>query len=407
MKILHVYDEHERVFPGEGSGPSIVYNLAKRVAAMGHEVTILERRWKGLKSKEKLDGINFIRIKLHFCSSISRKEPPQVLIRKPIGLLRFIADRTEFAIKTLIHLTKNPYDIIVLHFPFAAVILVALAKKLRPRMIYTEWIVPFPFGRISPDLYIMKRVGMTIVEHRNIYHKLVHDYKISRDKVIYIPTCVDTEEFYPQNDENVLSFLRREFKNKYKINISKEEIFLLYVGPFTPRKGLETLVKAVNILVNELGHKEILLLIKATMVEKNLDYILSLIIQSKLTENVRVITEHISNDEMKNLYHITDICIAPFLKDGSTSVLEPLACGKPLVGAEIEELFPMIIDGWNGLLFKPGDEKDLAKKIEYLIKHPPERKRMGQNSRKLAEEEFDCRKVAEKYLSVYRKLLMN
>ena len=66
----------------------------------------------------------------------------------------------------------------------------------------------------------------------------------------------------------------------------------------------------------------------------------------------------------------------------------------------------MIIDGWNGLLFKPGDEKDLAKKIEYLIRHPLQRKRMGQNSRKLAEEEFDC-KVAEKYLSVYRKLLTN
>lgn len=29
MKIIHVYDGHERVFPGEGSVPSVVYEIAK------------------------------------------------------------------------------------------------------------------------------------------------------------------------------------------------------------------------------------------------------------------------------------------------------------------------------------------------------------------------------------------
>ncbi len=40
----------------------------------------------------------------------------------------------------------------------------------------------------------------------------------------------------------------------------------------------------------------------------------------------------------------------------------------------------------------------------YLIDNEEERIRMGENSRKLAEEEFDWGKIAERYLEVYREV---
>jgi hypothetical protein len=90
MKILHIYEGPERVFPGEGSCSFMVYNIAKYVAEKGHNVFILERRWEGLDYKEEIEGIKFERLDLHICSSISRKETIEEMIKSPIGLLRFI-----------------------------------------------------------------------------------------------------------------------------------------------------------------------------------------------------------------------------------------------------------------------------------------------------------------------------
>ena len=140
MKILHIYDEHGRVFPGQGSSPYIVYNIAKYTAAKEHDVTILERRWKGLDYNEVIEGIKFERIDLHFCSSISRKEPTRRLIKSPIGLLRFILSRTEFAFKALRYLKKNNFDVVFVYYPFAAFILVTLSRKIRKKMVYREMI---------------------------------------------------------------------------------------------------------------------------------------------------------------------------------------------------------------------------------------------------------------------------
>ena len=104
MKILHIYDGPERVFPGEGSCSLIVYSIAKYVVEKGHNVTVLERRWNVLDNREEIEGIKFERFNLHICSSISRKETIEEMIKSPTGLLRFILDRTSFAFKSLRYL---------------------------------------------------------------------------------------------------------------------------------------------------------------------------------------------------------------------------------------------------------------------------------------------------------------
>jgi glycosyltransferase involved in cell wall biosynthesis len=81
-----------------------------------------------------------------------------------------------------------------------------------------------------------------------------------------------------------------------------------------------------------------------------------------------------------------------------------MASGKPLIGSNVGGIPMQIRDGWNGFLVEPGNERQLAEKIKYLIDHSEERERMGKNSRELAEGEFNWSKIAERYLEVYREV---
>ncbi len=410
MKILHIYDGPERVFPGEGSCSNIVYNVARYTAKNGCDVTVLERRWEGLDYKEEIEGIKFERIDLHICSSISRKETVEEMIKSPIGLLRFISDRTEFAYKSSKYLKKNDFDVILVHYPFTACILVTLNRKIRKKIIYGEFIgevktrlklghakdIPLPFRIFSPDLYLMKRVRKVVMQNEEVLSKLVLSNKIESEKVTAISLGVDTGMFYPNIGIG-------NIRERYGLN---GKTIVLFASIIIPRKGVEYLVKAANIVVNQFGYKDVLFLLKSRVSEKEyLDVICKFIEDCKLDENVKMISEFLSHDDLKKLYIVSDIYVLPSLEEPCpTCLLEPLACGKPLVGTSVGGIVTMIRDGWNGFLVESANEKQLADKIKYLIDHPEKWSEMGRNSRKLAEEEFDWKKITERYLKVYEEV---
>ena len=81
-----------------------------------------------------------------------------------------------------------------------------------------------------------------------------------------------------------------------------------------------------------------------------------------------------------------------------------MAVGKPLIGTKVGGIPSQVKEGWNGFLIDPGNEIQLAERIMYLLSHTAERKRMGQNSLQLANEEYDWQKISEKYLKIYENI---
>ena len=409
MKILYIYDGPERVFPGEGSTSYIVFNIAKYTAVKGNSVTILERRWKGLDYRGEIEGIKFERIDLGIGYSIPHKEDLYKVIKNPIKFLRFTLDRADFALKAYKYLRKNNFDIVHVCLPYTAVVLVTISRELRKNMIYGEMIgeakkrlklgstknIPLLFKIFSPELYLMRRVRKVVMQNKRVQSELVSSGKIEPEKVTAISLGVDTSKFNPDiSIDNV--------KGRYGLNGT----IVFFSSDIIPRKGVEYLVRAADIIVNQLNYKEVLFLLKGKVYEKEyLESIRKLIEDNKLEESVKMILGYLPHEDVKRLYVASDIYVLPSLEEPCpTSLLEPLACGKPLVGTNVGGIVTMIKEGWNGFLVEPANEKQLAEKIKYLIDHPEKWGEMGKNSRRLAEEEFDWNKIAEKYLEVYEEV---
>jgi glycosyltransferase involved in cell wall biosynthesis len=85
------------------------------------------------------------------------------------------------------------------------------------------------------------------------------------------------------------------------------------------------------------------------------------------------------------------------------STVEAMKLGKPVIGARGGATPELVREGFNGLLYAPGDYLDLAQKIKLLIDNPGLAKQMGENGCRWAQEEFTVAKYAGRVLQVFKE----
>lgn len=85
---------------------------------------------------------------------------------------------------------------------------------------------------------------------------------------------------------------------------------------------------------------------------------------------------------------------------GSPIVLfEMMALGKCVVAPRLDPILDVVEDGVNGVIFNPLDMQDLFNKTKWLLQHPEEMKKIGENAKDITYSEHTWDKNAEKILS--------
>ena len=93
--------------------------------------------------------------------------------------------------------------------------------------------------------------------------------------------------------------------------------------------------------------------------------------------------------ELRSLYARSRFLVMPLLPtetdNGTTSILEAMAMGKPVICSRVNGQRDVIVDGETGLFVPPGDPKALREAIIYLWSHPEKADRMGAAARMYVE----------------------
>ena len=176
---------------------------------------------------------------------------------------------------------------------------------------------------------------------------------------------------------------------------------LLYVGRFNTFKNVETLVEAVRRLSQmDVGDFELNLVGEGEqrpVVER-------MVSELGLTRRVHFVG-WVARDRIADHYRSADIFVtAPTWEGMPNTVLEAMACGLPIVGTQASGLRELVRDGLNGYLVPIKDPNALAQALARLVDNGYERRRMGRQSRKLAEREFAWEYIAEQYVKVYEEV---
>jgi glycosyltransferase involved in cell wall biosynthesis len=110
--------------------------------------------------------------------------------------------------------------------------------------------------------------------------------------------------------------------------------------------------------------------------------------------------------DVEAVYRSLDLlCFPSYLDAAGRPVFEAAFLEVPSIVAVRNPPPDTIVHGETGLCIDGPDPSALADAIEYLYRNPDERRRMGKNARKLAEDNFDISRNAGKILDIYDRVL--
>lgn len=211
--------------------------------------------------------------------------------------------------------------------------------------------------------------------------KAINSYLLNNREISTIPNCLDTEIFKPID----------KMVAKDMLGLPKDKPVILFLMSRNIRKGNEYINRAMSKISQHVDCK---------FISFGSSYVYQDIFGKK---EIKCFGKIHDSYTLSLLYNAADVYISPALEEpfGQT-YSEAMACATPCVGFNFSGPKDIIDHQINGYLAKYLDVDDLAKGIETCIVNAVE---FGENARKKATEMFSYKKIAQRHVELYGKLL--
>jgi glycosyltransferase involved in cell wall biosynthesis len=367
-----------------GSGPGgCLHYLSKALAAIGCEVHILTPR---IDAQGDLGS----QVSIHYY-----KNP---LEKYPIG--NSFIPFSVFSVSQIKHFcSKYSIDVVHGHSPTTFVYSMMKDKK-RPFVVSAHGT---SFGEIS-SLY---RTPNNFLNLSSI-----------KDAAIVQPSwaCLTNLEYnYADRVVAVSKAVADELVNYYRLDSQKisvvyngvsvplveergEENLILSIGRMVWRKGFLYLINAMPSVLKEYPKAKLVLVGEGIYKPKLIEQTKKLNIEHAIT-----FCGYLPKEDLFKLYGKAHLYIQPSLYEPLCgTVLEAMACQKPVIATKVGGNREMIRQGENGVLVNPSDSKELAEAIKTLLSDASYCARIGKKAKETVEKSFSWESIAKETLKMYQ-----
>lgn len=181
--------------------------------------------------------------------------------------------------------------------------------------------------------------------------------------------------------------------------LEKEYFTIGTVANLRPEKGYEVMLEAVAQVKSELGERRVIkyLIVGDGALRKDLTdkiHRLGLTEQVQLLGMVENVTEVLFN---------FDLFVLPSYTEGfPNALLEAMMAGRCVIATNVGGVSEVIEDGYNGLLVKPGDHRELSRAIRTVILNPQLQKYLALKGRELVSKNFTLTRQAEATIRIWK-----
>jgi len=323
--------------------------------------------------------LNKENVKYFNLTDIEFKQTPT---RKEYLFLFFKLLSKIFKLRKLIQ--KEKPDILISN-GFPAVFLVPLSVlflKTKPKIFYVHHFQKQKEKFLTRKIYLrfLKKYKKIIAVSSATADSLKNVFPEIKEKILVIPNGVDTKRFEIKESKGEL---------RKKLNLP-DGILGICVGRLTPFKNQKFLIKVAK----EIKRDDFYILIIGDGDEyENLKKEIE---KEKLEDRVRLLG-FIPSDEIPYYLKASDIFLYPSLKEGfGIVVLEAMAAGLPVV--IFREIY---VEEFGNNILVANNEEEFMSYARQLVENKSFREELGGKLKQDALK-LDIRKVAEKYLEVFK-----
>jgi glycosyltransferase involved in cell wall biosynthesis len=238
------------------------------------------------------------------------------------------------------------------------------------------------------DRWMLKRFNMVVAVSDNVAEKLKLS-GISGSRIRVVSNGIDASLL-----QNASPSLRRDF------GLASARVIGM-VARLDMQKGFEYLLPAFREILKEFPDA-LLVLVGDGPARTILD---QMVCDLRIEQNV--IFAGVQAD-MACVYASIDLLVLPSLNEGlPMTLLEAMSAARPVVATRVGAIPEVIVDGQTGLLVDPGTTTALTAALARLLRSPQLCLHLGSQAQSWVRRHYTSQSMVEKYLQVYKELLMS
>ena len=389
MKILHVA---HFFYPCLSAGGVVnaSYQIAKMQARDNSVKVISSDACKErLKFEDGRYDVDVDGIKVDYFKNISNRFKLATMLDTPLGAIFRIKNQIRDFDVVHVHEHRQTLSIIVCYF----------ARRYGiPYVVQAHGsVLPF-FQKEGLKNIFDKVFGFKILHGASKVFALTEVEKeqylkmgVEEDRIEIVPLGINIEEYSNLPEGGI-------FREKF--NISKDDKLIIFIGRVHEIKGLDLLIDAFKELADSVSD------VKLAIVGPDdgyMDALNSRIAECGLSDKV-IVTGPLYKREKQEALVDCDLFVMPSKYESfTTSGLEAMACGKPLVLTKNNHIHDWV-DGSVGLACDD-DKMSLKDAMAEVLFDEELSKKFGMNGRRLIQEKYNWDMINEQILNIYESII--
>jgi glycosyltransferase involved in cell wall biosynthesis len=236
-------------------------------------------------------------------------------------------------------------------------------------------------------IYYLPDAIITTGEH--IRRELLQTHKIPAERIVSIPTGADAGRFHPGPPDLEL---------KKRLGLPADSPIITLVAVLRAQKRHELVIAGAAEVIKVFPQARFLFVGDGP----GRDRVEQEIKNAQLEAQI-LMTGY--REDIPAILSFTDLGIISSVAEGIPQFLfQIMAMGKPVIATAVGGIPEIVTSGVNGVLIPPEDPAALAKALVQVLGDPGSARRLGEEGRRLVEQEYTVEKMAEKVYRVYQQV---